>query len=42
VPAPAIPHDETVRQKQLDTMKRRATLLLAGATVLFVITRAFE
>jgi uncharacterized membrane-anchored protein YjiN (DUF445 family) len=41
-PAPAIPHDETVRQKQLDTMKRRATLLLAGATVLFVITRAFE
>jgi uncharacterized membrane-anchored protein YjiN (DUF445 family) len=40
--APAIPHDEAVRQKQLDTMKRRATLLLAGATVLFVITRAFE
>ncbi|HEY6827337.1 MAG TPA: DUF445 domain-containing protein [Gemmatimonadaceae bacterium] len=42
MPAPAIPHDETVRQKQLDTMKRRATLLLAGATVLFIITRAFE
>ena len=42
MPAPAIPHDETVRQKQLDTMKRRATLLLAGATVLFVVTRAFE
>ncbi len=41
-PAMAIPHDEAVRQKQLDTMKRRATLLLAGATVLFVITRAFE
>jgi uncharacterized membrane-anchored protein YjiN (DUF445 family) len=40
--APAIPHDEAVRQKQLDTMKRRATMLLAGATVLFVITRAFE
>ena len=42
MPAPAIPHDETVRQKQLDSMKRRATLLLAGATVLFIITRAFE
>jgi uncharacterized membrane-anchored protein YjiN (DUF445 family) len=42
VPAPAIPHDEALRQKQLDTMKRRATLLLVGATVVFVITRAFE
>jgi uncharacterized membrane-anchored protein YjiN (DUF445 family) len=42
LPAMAIPHDEDVRQKQLDTMKRRATLLLAGATVLFIITRAFE
>ena len=42
VPAPAIPHDESVRQAQLDTMKRRATLLLAGATVLFVVTRGFE
>ena len=38
----AIPHDEAVRQAALDTMKRRATLLLAGATVLFIITRAFE
>jgi uncharacterized membrane-anchored protein YjiN (DUF445 family) len=38
----AIPHDESVRQAQLDTMKRRATLLLLGATVLFVITRTFE
>lgn len=34
--------DEQVRQQQLDTMKRRATLLLVGATVLFVITRAIE
>jgi uncharacterized membrane-anchored protein YjiN (DUF445 family) len=42
MPAMAIPHDEAVRQARLDTMKRRATLLLAGATVLFVITRAFE
>ena len=42
MPAMAIPHDESVRQAQLDTMKRRATLLLAGATVLFIITRAFE
>ena len=37
-----IPHDEAVRQAALDTMKRRATLLLAGATVLFIVTRAFE
>ena len=42
LPAPAVPHDEAVRQQQLDTMKRRATLLLAGATILFVVTRAFE
>jgi len=42
MPAMAIPHAEAVRQAQLDTMKRRATLLLAAATVLFVITRAFE
>jgi uncharacterized membrane-anchored protein YjiN (DUF445 family) len=42
MPAMAIPHDEAVRQAALDTMKRRATLLLAGATVLFIITRAFE
>jgi uncharacterized membrane-anchored protein YjiN (DUF445 family) len=35
-------HDEAVRQAQLDSMKRRATLLLAGATVLFIVTRAFE
>lgn len=42
LPAPAIPHDESVRQAQLDSMKRRATLLLAGATVLFIVTRLFE
>jgi uncharacterized membrane-anchored protein YjiN (DUF445 family) len=35
-------HDEAIRQAALDTMKRRATLLLAGATVLFIVTRAFE
>jgi uncharacterized membrane-anchored protein YjiN (DUF445 family) len=36
------PVDEAVRQKQLDRMKRRATGLLVGAVVLFVITRALE
>jgi len=35
-------HDEEVRQAQLDLMKRRATLLLVAATVLFVVTRALE
>jgi len=35
-------HDEALRQAQLDTMKRRATMLLAGATVLFIVTRVFE
>ena len=34
--------DEAARQAQLDAMKRRATLLLVGAAVLFVITRALE
>jgi uncharacterized membrane-anchored protein YjiN (DUF445 family) len=34
--------DEATRQEQLDAMKRRATLLLAAAGVLFVIARAFE
>jgi uncharacterized membrane-anchored protein YjiN (DUF445 family) len=34
--------DEAVRQGQLDLMKRRATLLLVGATVLFVIARALQ
>jgi uncharacterized membrane-anchored protein YjiN (DUF445 family) len=35
-------HDEATRQAQLDTMKRRATLLLVGATIVFIITRALE
>jgi uncharacterized membrane-anchored protein YjiN (DUF445 family) len=34
--------DEATRQAQLDAMKRRATLLLIGAAVLFVIARIFE
>jgi uncharacterized membrane-anchored protein YjiN (DUF445 family) len=34
--------DEATRQAQLDTMKRRATLLLVAAAVLFVVARAFE
>jgi uncharacterized membrane-anchored protein YjiN (DUF445 family) len=39
--APAV-HDEAARQIALDTMKRRATLLLVAATILFVIARAVE
>ena len=35
-------HDEATRQAQLDAMKRRATLLLVAATVLFVIARVLE
>ena len=35
-------HDEATRQAQLDSMKRRATLLLVAATVVFVVTRALE
>ena len=35
-------HDEATRQAQLDSMKRRATLLLVAATVLFIVTRALE
>ena len=35
-------HDEEVRQAQLDQMKRRATLLLVAATVMFFITRSLE
>ncbi|MDB4878084.1 MAG: hypothetical protein JWM41_4530 [Gemmatimonadetes bacterium] len=34
--------DEATRQAQLDAMKRRATLLLVAAAVLFVVTRALE
>jgi uncharacterized membrane-anchored protein YjiN (DUF445 family) len=51
-PAPATPgagpramqimHDEATRQAQLDSMKRRATLLLVAATILFVVARSFE
>ncbi|MFI5227774.1 MAG: DUF445 domain-containing protein [Gemmatimonadales bacterium] len=37
-----IMHDEAARQAQLDAMKRRATLLLVAATVLFVVARTFE
>src|SRR5947209_18311307 len=40
--APIAVHDEAVRQAQLDSMKRRATLLLVAATILFIITRALE
>lgn len=32
--------DEAARQASLDRMKRRATMLLVGATVLFIVTRA--
>ncbi|HVX39545.1 MAG TPA: DUF445 domain-containing protein [Gemmatimonadaceae bacterium] len=35
-------HDEAVRQQRLDSMKRRATLLLIAATVLFVVSRLLE
>ena len=35
-------HDEATRQAQLDAMKRRATGLLIGAAVLFVVARIFE
>jgi uncharacterized membrane-anchored protein YjiN (DUF445 family) len=34
--------DEETRQKQLDAMKRRATLLLVAAGILFVVARYFE
>ena len=38
----AILQDEATRQKALDTMKRRATLLLVAATVLFIVARVLE
>jgi uncharacterized membrane-anchored protein YjiN (DUF445 family) len=41
-PAMQIMADEETRQKQLDDMKRRATLLLVAAGVLFIIARYFE
>src|SRR6058998_1560060 len=34
--------DEATRQAQLDEMKRRATALLIGATVIFFVARFFE
>jgi uncharacterized membrane-anchored protein YjiN (DUF445 family) len=40
--AMAVMQDEATRQAALDTMKRRATLLLVAATVIFIIARAFE
>ena len=38
----ALLQDEATRQAALDTMKRRATLLLVAATVIFVVTRVLE
>jgi len=35
-------HDEATREAQLKAMKRRATLLLVAASVLFVVARTFE
>jgi uncharacterized membrane-anchored protein YjiN (DUF445 family) len=40
--APVSVHDEAQRQLALDSMKRRATMLLVGATIIFVITKALE
>ena len=40
--APAPVPDEIERQQRLDSMKRRATGMLAGATVIFVVTRILE
>lgn len=40
--APAPPPDEIERQQRLDSMKRRATGLLAAATVVFVVARLLE
>ncbi|HTE43654.1 MAG TPA: DUF445 domain-containing protein [Gemmatimonadaceae bacterium] len=34
--------DEATRQAQLDKMKRRATLLLVAATIVYIIARSFE
>ncbi len=34
--------DESVKQQQLDQMKRRATMLLVGATLLFLIAHTLE
>jgi uncharacterized membrane-anchored protein YjiN (DUF445 family) len=40
--AMALLQDEATRQKALDTMKRRATLLLVAATIIFIVTRILE
>jgi uncharacterized membrane-anchored protein YjiN (DUF445 family) len=40
--AMALLQDEATRQAALDTMKRRATLLLVAATVVFIIARVLE
>ena len=40
--AMAVMQDEATRQAALDTMKRRATLLLVAATVIFIVARALE
>jgi uncharacterized membrane-anchored protein YjiN (DUF445 family) len=40
--AMALLQDEATRQAALDTMKRRATLLLVAATVVFIIARILE
>ncbi|HKO17006.1 MAG TPA: DUF445 domain-containing protein [Gemmatimonadaceae bacterium] len=34
--------DEATRQRRLDSMKRRATMLLVAATVIFIVTRILE
>ena len=34
--------DEATRQEQLDRMKRRATALLVGATLIFIVTKFLE
>jgi uncharacterized membrane-anchored protein YjiN (DUF445 family) len=40
--AMALLQDEATRQAALDTMKRRATLLLVAATIIFIVARALE
>jgi uncharacterized membrane-anchored protein YjiN (DUF445 family) len=40
--AMALLQDEATRQKALDTMKRRATLLLIAATIVFIVARILE
>jgi uncharacterized membrane-anchored protein YjiN (DUF445 family) len=40
--AMALLQDEATQQKALDTMKRRATLLLIAATIVFIVARILE